>query len=151
MPLTSSHLLLKSFPDYELLDSGDGMKFERYGTFTIARPESQALWRRNEVDWNWDAFFDKTGGGQGKWMKTPAEVRDWVMSYDDLSWQCRWSPYRHVGVFPEQALHWDWTRAILRENREQRAKSKEQSEVSEIKVLNLFAYTGIASIACAKE
>ena len=49
-------------------------------------------------------------------MKTPDDVRDWVMSYGDLSWQCRWSPYRHVGVFPEQALHWDWTREIIRKS-----------------------------------
>ena len=96
MPLASSHLLLKSFPDYELLDSGDGMKFERYGDFTIARPESQALWSPKKEDWNWDAFFDKSGGGQGKWMKIPDDVRDWEMSYNDLTWQCRWSPYRHV-------------------------------------------------------
>ena len=81
MTLHSSHLLLQSFPDYELLDSGDGMKFERYGTFTIARPESQALWSRHATDWNWDAFFDKSGGGQGKWMKIPDDVRDWIMSY----------------------------------------------------------------------
>ncbi len=140
MSLTSSHLLLKSYPDYELLDSGDGMKFERYGTFTIARPESQALWSRHTTDWNWDAFFDKSGGGQGKWMKIPDDVRDWIMSYWDLSWQCRWSPYRHVGVFPEQAMHWDWTREVLK-----------KSGRKEPKVLNLFAYTGIASIACAKE
>ena len=152
MPLISSHLLLKSFPDYELLDSGDGMKFERYWTFKIARPESQALWSRQEKDWNWDAFFDKSGGGQGSWMKTPAEVRDWVMSYGDLSWQCRWSPYRHVWVFPEQAMHWDWTREVLRtsmKNEEWRMKNEWNNK--EIKVLNLFAYTGIASIACAKE
>lgn len=140
MSLISTHLLLKSFPDYELLDSGDGMKFERYGPFHIARPESQALWSRKEPDWNWDAFFDKSGGGQGKWMKIPDDVREWSMSYLDLSWQCRWSPYRHVGVFPEQAMHWDWTRDVIR-----------KSGRKEPKVLNLFAYTGIASIACAKE
>ncbi len=63
------------------------------------------------------------------------------MSYGDLTWQCRWSPYRHVGVFPEQAMHWDWMREVLRTSRKDTAP----------KVLNLFAYTGIASIACAKE
>ncbi|MCB9807335.1 hypothetical protein H6768_05685 [Candidatus Peribacteria bacterium] len=62
MPLISSHLLLSSYSDYELLDSGDGMKFERYGEFKIARPESQALWSPKETNWNWDAFFDKSGG-----------------------------------------------------------------------------------------
>jgi 23S rRNA (cytosine1962-C5)-methyltransferase len=140
MTLLSSHLLLKSYPDYELLDSGDGMKFERYGSFTIVRPESQALWDPKQSDWKADAYFDKSGGGQGKWTKIPKNVVDWIMSYKDLSWQCRWSPYRHVGVFPEQAEHWDWMREVIK-------KSKRK----EPKVLNLFAYTGIASIACAKE
>ncbi len=64
MTLIASHLTLSPFPDYELIDSGDGMKFERYGGFTIARPESQALWNRKKEEWNWDAFFDKSGGGQ---------------------------------------------------------------------------------------
>ena len=165
MPILSSHLLLKSFPDYELLDSGDGMKFERYWTFKIARPESQALWSPKNGDWNWDAFFDKSGGGQGKWTKIPDEVRDWVMSYGDLSWQCRWSPYRHVGVFPEQAVHWDWMRSVLRtqvKSEKWKVKSDDTSNQlnewnklnqlnTEPRVLNLFAYTWIASIACAKE
>lgn len=61
MTIIANHLLLKSFGDYELIDSGDGMKFERYGNFTIARPESQALWSRKIENWSWDAFFDKSG------------------------------------------------------------------------------------------
>lgn len=62
MTLIPSHLLLKSYPDYELLDSGDGMKFERYGNFRIIRPESQALWKPQKSDWQSDAYFDKSGG-----------------------------------------------------------------------------------------
>ena len=73
-------------------------------------------------------------------MKIPDDVKEWNMSYNDLTWQCKWSPYRHVGVFPEQAVHWDWMRYILK-----------KSNKKEPKILNLFAYTGIASIACAKE
>jgi hypothetical protein len=107
------------------------------------------------------------------------------MSYRDLTWQCKWSPYRHVGVFPEQAMHWDWMREVLRtsmknegvktpflkgeknsdknkgdlsDNNKNKSsilrKASDTSfkkEVSEFKILNLFAYTGIASIACAKE
>lgn len=140
MTIIANHLLLKSFGDYELIDSGDGMKFERYGNFTIARPESQALWSRKIENWSWDAFFDKSGWWQWKWLKIPWDIREWNMTYKDLMWQCRWSPYRHVWVFPEQAMHWDWTRDIIK-----------TSSKKEIKVLNLFAYTGIASIACAKE
>ncbi len=140
MSLVSSHLTLWTLPDYELLDSGDGMKLERYGNFIIARPESQALWNRQRENWNWDAFFDKSSGGQWKWVKIPDNVRDWEMTYGDLRWQCRWSPYRHLGVFPEQVRHWDWMREAIK-----------KSQKRDIKVLNLFAYTGIASIACAKE
>lgn len=139
MKILPSHLLLKPFSDYELLDSWDGMKLERFGNFKIARPESQALWGTKEKTWNWDGFFDKSSGGQGKWMKLPEGVRDWNMSYQDLTWQCRFAPYRHVGVFPEQAVHWDWMRDVIRTSKK------------EIKVLNLFAYTWIASVACAKE
>jgi 23S rRNA (cytosine1962-C5)-methyltransferase len=137
------HLVLPPYPDYELIDSGDGMKLERYGDFVIARPESQALWSPEQAEWNWDAYFDKSGGGQGRWTKIPNNVTDWAMSYGDLSWQCKWSPYRHVGVFPEQAMHWDWMRDVIR--------TSKQKNPTPPKVLNLFAYTGIASIACAKE
>ncbi len=57
-----NHLILPPYPDYELIDSGNGMKFERYGTFTMVRPESQALWSPEQAEWNWDAYFDKSGG-----------------------------------------------------------------------------------------
>ena len=162
--ITMTHLVLPVFSDYELLDSGDGMKLERYGDFTIARPESQALWSRHAADWNPDAFFDKSGGGQGRWVKVP-KIPDWTMSYDDLSWQCRWSPYRHVGVFPEQAMHWTWLRQVIKNEKwimnngwpvkDSPNKLNQWNELNllnkEVRVLNLFAYTGIASIACAKE
>lgn len=90
-----THLSLPPFPDYALLDSGDGMKYEQYGIFKVVRPESQALWSRTLPDWPCDAYFDKSMGGQGAWKKIP-NVADWMMEYGDLKWQCRWSPYRHV-------------------------------------------------------
>jgi 23S rRNA (cytosine1962-C5)-methyltransferase len=61
MHILSNHLILKPYPDYELIDSGDGMKLERYGSFRIARPESQALWSPRLTSWDWDAYFDKSG------------------------------------------------------------------------------------------
>ena len=147
-----NHLILPSYDDYELIDSGNGMKFERYGTFKITRPESQALWNPEQAEWNWDAYFDKSGGGQGRWTKIPQNVSDWTMSYKDLTWQCKWSPYRHVGVFPEQAMHWDWMRDVLRTSiKNTKDKAQNGENIAAPKVLNLFAYTGIASIACAKE
>lgn len=139
-----THLSLPPFPGYALLDSGDGMKYEQYGIFKVVRPESQALWSRTLPDWPCDAYFDKSMGWQGAWTKIP-DISDWVMQYENLKWQCKWSPYRHVWVFPEQAMHWTWMRDILRT-----AKQNNKNNAPP-KVLNLFAYTGIASIACALE
>ena len=71
---------------------------------------------------NWDAFFDKSGGGQGRWMKIPDNVREWTMSHGDLL-AVPMVAYRHVGVFPEQAMHWDWTREVIKNLEEKITKS----------------------------
>lgn len=130
MQIISTNLILQSFKDYELVDSGDSMKLERFGDFKIARPESQALWSPYKKDWAQDAYFDKSSGGQGKWMKLPEGIRDWNMQFEDLTWQCRFSPFRHVGVFPEQAMHWTWLRQVI-----------QNTKYNKLNVLNLFAYT----------
>lgn len=130
------------FEDYQLLDSGDGEKLERYGRYRIVRPEPQAMWTRrlSERDWqNADAIF--TGGkdeeSDGRW-RHPRPVDDmWTMRFGPASFLGRFTAFRHVGVFPEQAPHWQWVQALTAERGDP------------FKVLNLFGYTGIASLLAA--
>jgi len=142
MPISSSFTFLESpnWKDYALLDSGDGLKLERFGKYVFARPESQAMWRRTLTsEWkNVDAVFQPTGeesGGHWDFRKNVDEK--WQMKYGNLRFWIMTTPGRHLGVFPEVATHWDWTSELIsRSNRE-------------INVLNLFGYTGLASLASA--
>lgn len=135
-------------PDYALLDSGDGEKLERYGHLVIRRPENQAIWPRRLAPSRWDgadAIFtgDTDEEGAGRW-RFPREAlgETWPMREDGLSYLGRFTSFRHVGVFPEQTVHWRFmTEAIARE----RAQSGRP-----VRVLNLFGYTGLASLLAAR-
>src|SRR5437868_2723980 len=126
--------------DYELLDSGDGRKLERFAGFTLDRPEPNALWSHRLPIERWreaDARFDMAAeGGSGEWHHTRPVPEKWEMRYQPLGLRftaaCR--PFRHTGVFPEQAAHWEWLVERLK-NAGQRAK-----------VLVLFGYTGLATL-----
>ncbi|HEY9527492.1 MAG TPA: class I SAM-dependent methyltransferase, partial [Anaerolineales bacterium] len=142
--LESSH-----WTDYALLDSGDGLKLERFGRYVFARPESQAMWKRSlDAEWqNAHAVFVPTGeesGGHWDFKKKMEEK--WEMKYildptqvvrGELKFWVMTTPGRHLGVFPEVAAHWDWLSGLI-------AQSKR-----EVNVLNLFGYTGLASLAAA--
>lgn len=139
------HLLITPpWEDYELLDTGGGRKLERYGPYRIVRPEPQAMWRPGlpESDWSSaDAVFDPEGTEEGgRWRVSSSMPESWVMGYKNLRFKVQLTPFRHLGVFPEQASHWDWMTERITE-----AKAKGQP----VKVLNLFGYTGIASLAAA--
>ncbi|MGE5376569.1 MAG: class I SAM-dependent methyltransferase [Bacteroidota bacterium] len=133
--------------DYALIDSGDGLKLERFGKYVFVRPESQAMWRRalKENEWrNADAVFVPSGeesGGHWDFKKKVDE--QWTLRYPlplsnkTLSFKVMTTPGRHLGVFPEVAAHWDWFSDLI-------SRSKR-----EINVLNLFGYTGLASLAAA--
>ena len=130
--------------DYALLDSGDGEKLEQYGPYRIVRPEGQAIWRRTleARDWtNVDAIFtgDTDEEGMGRW-RFPREPlgETWPMSHDGLSYLGRFTSFRHVGVFPEQAPHWHHMEELIRTARRP------------VRVLNLFGYTGLASLVAAR-
>jgi 23S rRNA (cytosine1962-C5)-methyltransferase len=130
--------------DYALLDSGDGLKLERFGKYIFVRPESQAMWKRS-LDNEWKrphAVFQPTGeesGGHWDFKKKVDEK--WEMKYDlsprELKFWAMTTPGRHLGVFPEVAAHWDWFSRLI-------AQAKR-----EINVLNLFGYTGLATLAAA--
>jgi 23S rRNA (cytosine1962-C5)-methyltransferase len=132
----------KDWIDHELVDSGDGLKVERFGKFVFLRPEAQAVWSpiKGAVVWSKaDAVFQTTAEENGGHWSFNHQIPDsWVMQYKDLSFKARAGASRHLGVFPEQAAHWDWmTGLITAANRS-------------VKVLNLFGYTGLASLAAAK-
>ena len=141
--------------DYELLDSGDGMKLERFGGFVLSRPEPKALWNKELSQKEWDsaahvlftpgAGFGKAGKeDSGTWNRLKAMPDQWWIRYKlagggNLSLRLGLTSFKHVGVFPEQAANWEY---IFR-NTSEIAASMEQRP----KVLNLFAYTGAASLA----
>ncbi|WP_245414999.1 class I SAM-dependent methyltransferase [Aureimonas flava] len=134
--------------DYALLDSGDGEKLERYGPLSIRRPENQAIWPRRLPAALWegaDAVFtgDTDEEGTGRW-RFPREPlgETWPMRQDGLPYLGRFTSFRHVGVFPEQAVHWRFmTDAISREL---------ANSGRPVRVLNLFGYTGLASLLAAR-
>jgi 23S rRNA (cytosine1962-C5)-methyltransferase len=129
--------------EYELLDSGNGAKLERFGTYTFVRPEHQAVWSPLLPKTQWDAahaVFEAVGGEEtgGRWLTRRAVPAEWTMHYRNLVFQARFSASRHLGVFPEQAVQWDWMQTQL-----------SAAGGSAPKVLNLFGYSGLASLAAA--
>lgn len=124
--------------DYELLDASDGERLEKWGNYVLIRPDPQVIWKNEKQHPLWkkpDASYRRQGGG-GEWSqnKLPAE---WTVGYGNLSFIIRPMGFKHTGLFPEQATNWDWMGELIR------------NAGRPIRVLNLFAYTGGATIACA--
>lgn len=128
--------------DFELLDSGNGSKLERFGKYIFSRPEAQAVWSPIKPAANWqkaDAVFQITAEENGGHWNFNKQIPDsWVMQYKNIRFKVRAGASRHLGVFPEQAVHWDWMTDVISNARRP------------VKVLNLFGYTGLASLAAAK-
>lgn len=134
-------LVADGWSDYRLLDSGHGRKLERFGPHTIIRPEPQALWRPAMSAEAWegaDATFEGTDEAASRWTFTGALTQAWPMRYGDVTFEARFTPFRHLGVFPEHAVHWDWFSPLI------------ATAGRPVRVLNLFAYTGVASLVAAK-
>jgi 23S rRNA (cytosine1962-C5)-methyltransferase len=131
-------------PDYALLDSGNGEKLEQYGPYRIVRPEGQAIWQPALGGEDWqraDAIFtgDTDEEGMGRWRFPGTRLGEtWPMRHDGIDYLGRFTSFRHVGVFPEQAPHWDFVAGLI--GRAGRP----------LRVLNLFAYTGLASLVAAR-
>ena len=130
-----------NWQDYELLDSGDGLKLERFGKYIFSRPESQAMWSRALPVSEWNnahAVFQPTGEESGGHWDFKKKVEEkWEMKYGQLKFWAMTTPGRHLGVFPEVAAHWDFMADSVRKTNRSP------------KVLNLFGYTGLASLAAA--
>lgn len=139
------HITLLDSPhwnDYELLDSGDGLKLERFGPYRFARPEAQAIWRRGLPQAAWReahaVFCSTSEESGGHWEVKRKLPEKWTLDYKGLRFSVTTTPGRHLGVFPETAAHWDWYMQLIGEARRP------------VKVLNLFGYTGVATLAAAK-
>ena len=133
--------------DYALLDSGDGRKLERAGKYTFARPEPQALWRPRLPESNWekaDAIFAANAGDDdesGRWRFNRPLPEQWPLAWGDLPFLSRPTPFRHLAFFPEHSVHWRFAQDRIRARR---------TDAPQAEVLNLFGYTGLATLACAR-
>lgn len=130
--------------EYEVLDASGGEKLERWGNYVLLRPDPQVLWNtpKTAKEWNrLNAHYHRSqkGGGEWEFFDLP---QNWLLHYRELTFRLQPFAFKHTGVFPEQAVNWDWFSDLIR-------KEKAKHPDKEIKVLNLFAYTGGATMAAA--
>ncbi|MCI8408487.1 MAG: SAM-dependent methyltransferase [Lachnospiraceae bacterium] len=134
-----------NWKDYEVLDCSKGEKLERWGKYVLVRPDPQVIWNtpKKHIGWNKkNAHYhrSKKGGGEWEFFDLP---KQWQIHYKDLTFHLQPFSFKHTGLFPEQAANWDWFRELI-------YNRKKQNPNKEIKVLNLFAYTGGATVSAAK-
>jgi len=168
---TSKTLVTKPGADYELLDSGEGEKLERFGTFTLARPDPQALWPKRLATDQWkkaDASFTRDAAS-ADWTFRNKLPEKWEISLAGLKFWIKPTPFKHVGLFPEQSANWEWLRMVIKgasgigtssdpaklaplalRSDNSRFLESSMSEAPSVEVLNLFGYTGGATLACAQ-
>src|SRR6201996_6653888 len=127
--------------DYAMIDSGDGRKLERYGPYRVVRPEPQCLWRPrlSAADWDGaDAVFDPSDEDEaGNWRFKTGQIAPFPLAWDGVKFHGQFTSFRHLAFFPEQAANWAWL------------KERVEAGGPGCKVLNLFGYTGVASLVCA--
>lgn len=129
-----------NWKDYEVIDTSSGEKLERWGDYILVRPDPQVIWDTKRADNRWkhkNGHYHRSSKGGGEWefFNLPQE---WSIHYKDLTFHLKPFSFKHTGLFPEQAVNWDWVSSIIK------------GAGRPVKVLNLFAYTGGATLACAK-
>lgn len=125
--------------DYELTDTSDGERLERWGKYVLVRPDPQIIWKKDHKDGAWnraDGIYRRSSSGGGSWVKNDLPAQ-WNIKYGNLTFMLKPMGFKHTGLFPEQAANWDWFSELIR------------SAGRQISVLNLFAYTGGATVAAA--
>ncbi len=135
--MVSAPLLAEGWGDYSLLDAGEGMKLERWGAWTLARPDPQALWPRARAWEGWHAWYHRSREGGGSWERRAALPEAWQVGWKRLRFKVRPTDFKHTGLFPEQAANWGWM------------ADQARAAGRPLKALNLFAYTGAATAALA--
>lgn len=132
--------LADNWNDYELLDATDGNRLERWGKTILVRPDPQVVWHFDTKSPLWkkaDAVYHRSAAGGGAWEKKHAIADEWRLSYGDLTLKVSPTGFKHTGIFPEQAVNWDLYRRLI------------ETADRPVRVLNLFGYTGGATLACA--
>jgi 23S rRNA (cytosine1962-C5)-methyltransferase len=125
--------------DYTIIDTSDGEKLEYWGKYSLIRPDPQVIWKSEKKNPLWrraDASYSRSHSGGGAWSENKLP-QSWTVDYRDLKFLIKPMGFKHTGLFPEQATNWDWMRALI------------EKAGRPISVLNLFAYTGGATVACA--
>jgi 23S rRNA (cytosine1962-C5)-methyltransferase len=143
--ITRSPLLADGWRDYQLLHCGFGMKQERWGRVNLVRPDPQVIWPKADgPEWKgWDGFYHRSSEGGGRWEFRKQPPEHWTIGYERLGLTFRIQPtsFKHTGLFPEQAVNWEWSSALIKQAR---------AAGREVNVLNLFGYTGAATCAAGK-
>ncbi|MDL2253565.1 class I SAM-dependent methyltransferase [Ruminococcaceae bacterium OttesenSCG-928-I18] len=130
----------ENWKDYRLLDASDGDRLERWGDVVLQRPDPQVIWQRGKDHASWgqvDALYHRSRQGGGRWETRRKLPKRWQVTYGELRFYVSPTGFKHTGLFPEQAVNWDWYGGQIR------------GAGRPVRVLNLFAYTGGASLACA--
>ncbi len=129
-----------NWTDYECIATGDGEKLERWGNVILNRPDPQIIWNKtNNPVWNtWDGYYERSKKGGGSWHFKHKLKDYWTIKYKDLTFKVSPTNFKHTGIFPEQATNWDYIIDKIKE-----------SNQKEFRVLNLFAYTGCATMAAS--
>ena len=131
--------IAKEWKDYEIIDMANGEKLERWGNIKLIRPDPQIIWKNKSFPNEWknaNARYNRSNTGGGAWEYKKRLPESWQVKYKNLTFNIKPMGFKHTGLFPEQAVNWDWT------------INKIQQSKRNIKVLNLFAYTGGATVAC---
>ena len=131
--------IANEWKDYKILDMADGQKLERWGNVVLSRPDPQIIWKNKSFPNKWkeiNAVYKRSKTGGGAWDFKKKIPKQWQVKYKNLIFNIKPMGFKHTGLFPEQAVNWDWM------------ISKIKNEKRDIKVLNLFAYTGGATVAC---
>ena len=132
--------IANEWKEYEILDMADGQKLEKWGNYYLVRPDPQIIWKEKSFPEKWNkvnAIYHRSKTGGGSWSFQTHMEDAWDVHYKDLTFRIKPMGFKHTGLFPEQAVNWDWM------------IQKIQEAKRDIKVLNLFAYTGGATVACS--
>lgn len=135
--------IARDWKDYEILDMADGMKLERWGNVVLTRPDPQIVWKDRSFKKLWNetfAVYERSSSGGGAWNYKKVVPKQWNVKYKNLTFNVKPMGFKHTGIFPEQAVNWDFMMEKIKNERTRTGRK--------IKVLNLFAYTGCASVAC---